>query len=62
MNVHSFYFQASLFGDIKKIGFGLLEEAFVGYFFWVVVPVPHFYSVACGVSDYGFSFEGRVVA
>ena len=54
-------FYALFFGDFKNISSGLAQEVFVGYFFWVVVPVPHFDSVTCGVGDYCFAFEGWVV-
>lgn len=57
-----FEFYALFFGDVEQVFSCLAQEVFVCYFFGVVVPVPHFDSVACGVGDYGFAFEGWVVA
>ncbi len=57
-----FQFYVLFVGDVEQIFSGLAEEVLVCYLFGVVVPVPHFDSVACGVGEYGFAVEGWVVA
>ena len=57
-----FEFDSLFFGDVKQVCSRFAKEVFVCYFFGGIVPVPDFDSVACGVGDYGFSFEGWVVA
>ena len=54
-------FLSSFFGYVEQILSGLLEEVLVGFFFGVIVPVPHFDSVACGVGDNSFPFKDWMI-
>jgi len=60
--VHTFDSYASFLGDVEEVLPCLGWEGCVGYFFWVVVPVPDFESVAGGVCDDGFLFQRGVVS
>ena len=55
-----FHVYASFFGKIQQVLSGLAEEPLVGYFFWVVVPVPDFDAMRRAVGDDGFPLQSRM--
>ena len=56
------YFYPSFFDNVEKVFSGLAQKFFVGHFFRIVMPIPHFNSMVSAIGDYGFALEGRMVA